>query len=334
MLCLFILQAYANGEENKQPYSQVQAELLAQMRRMRPALSAAPTADGLPWLLERWNSDAVLEKLLRLPMQEGNAAEHFYRLEELYKKEKLPNSLRVASDSQGVKELLLAARFKYCRLVPDYYPEFDRGGVKHPDFTVYRSYHQALLDAAEAFWRQGKNQEAEHYLQSALLCGWQLANDRSSIVVYLSGIILKLRAAQSYAGFLRLQNRGADADLMDNYISDLIELMQLFYWKSNTLLGSFTDFSTLPCVIDIALRDQEECWRKEAIIRLAVYRHGAPEAGNNIIKHDDYWQSHAEEALANIAENDASPSARRLAAWAVANITPENYKDFKHKFSE
>lgn len=306
-----------------------QSEILHSLQTLKPPDLADDQA--IPWMLKHWESTISLADIFN-PTGSGNAADHFAKLDGLYGKERQHPGATVDVNSKGVEELLLAAQMPVCRMTPDAYPPFLEGTVRQPDFLAYRAYQQALLARAESQWLEGNNGEAEKFYQAALICGMHLANDRSTLVVYLTGLIFKLRAAQGYARFLSGCQRFDEARRMELLVEETMQFMRAFYWKSSTALGEFLNFASLPALIEVALRDEDVCWRQEAVIRLGVFRHGAPNWVKNAMDHDRGWEKLSEETLTHVASSDPSPSLRKLTLWTIRTVTPELYKTMEHRF--
>lgn len=327
-LCIFASGAFAAETAVTQPaHSPEQADLLDLLAELRPSWLAAEEI----WMLDEWDTDAGLEKLIIFPTKQGNAAEHFQRLETLYAHEK--DETNIVDDSSGVLELLRAAEVAECRLSPDHYPRYESADSPQPDFTILRSYLQNLLDsAAKQEEEYGNINEADKRYRAALLCGWHLTNDKSTTVVYLTGLLFKLRGAQDYEMFLRRQSRSAEAKLLREYISRIGELIRLFHWKANSALGTIAEFASLPVTVEIALRDKEKCWRADAVVRLAILRHGAPDAGMKEMTRNTGWERVAEKALEQVVSKDPDPSIRKLAAWAIINIKPDYFSTLRQQF--
>lgn len=282
------------------------------------------------WMLEAWDTDAGLERLTRFPARNGNAAAHFKRLEELYPTEK--DTLGIA-ETAGERELLAAAELAQCRLTPTQYPEYDRLDAPQPDFIVIRSYLKALLTTANRLELQdGDIAGAEKRIQAALLCSRHLTRDRSSLIIYMMGILSKSKAAQEYELFLRRRGDADKAELCKAYHDKLNETMRLLLWKSKTALGTLANFASLPVALQVVKNDHEACWRAQAVLQLAIFRHGAPDTENNEILRHPGWEKAAEQALAAIAANDPTPSVRRLAVWSVLNIHPGMFDEMRQQF--
>ncbi len=304
-----------------------QAELYREFLSLQPAGYDGPG----PWMLDEWDTDSGLAELVGLPVGPGNAAAVFLRLEQLYDLEKAELQAGGA-DARGVALLLDAADMAECRLSPEYYPEFDRVASKQPDFVVMRSYLQALLKRGERAQAAGNGSEAERCYRAALLCGRHLTRDRSSALVYMTGVIFKLRGAQALEAHWRLSGRVGQAEAAKRYLNAISDVLRLLYWKANVGLGELDGFASLPCLVRVATGDKEQCWRKEAIARLAVLRHGVPDAEKKHLYRNPRFEQIAEEALSSVAAKDPDPSVRRFAVWAALNVRPEMYDELAHTF--
>lgn len=305
-----------------------QREILHELDIYQP-----PWGGGGGWLLREWDSDSGLDGLVNLPYGGENAAKCFSRLEEYYpdEKESLTDG---GADARGVDELLLAADMGTCRFVPDYYPEFDAMRAKQPDFDALRDYLQGLLRRAERAMQAGRAAEAERCYRAALVCGWHLTNDKTNSLVYVTGLVYKVRGAQGYAGFLLRSGNREKAEAARNYARMVAELMRAFNWKANVALSEFAGFACLPAAIRISTGDSEVFWRKEAIMRLGTLRYGIPDEKAGTVERNPVFELAADEALAAVAREDADVSVRRLAVWLALNVTPRDYAGMEHRFSE
>ena len=318
------------GERSRQELSPTQQMLLGEFHALRPEAESG----GTTWMLEKWDSESGLEKLISFPGKPGNAAAHFKRIDDLYRNNNGKNGkVDPALEEEGVRELLLAAELAECRFSPEYYPEFDRNDALQPDFVALRSSLQALLSSADRLERQLDNPDAANRrYQAALASGRHLIRARPSLVVYMTGVIFQLRAAQAYEVFLRRQGRLDAANDAKTFAERITELLRLFHWKANVALGTYDNFASLPVVLEVAANDSEMSWRAEAVIRLAIFRHGAPNQTLKIINRDPRWEREAERGLVGIAASDPSPAIRRLAAWAAVNIKPDMFSEMQHLF--
>ncbi|MDR0362516.1 MAG: hypothetical protein LBJ46_07540 [Planctomycetota bacterium] len=295
---------------------------LDQKSILRELHQAAPSGyDGpIPWMLERWTLDLAAE-LAPEPTGPGNAAAHFRRLENLYAFEK--DLLARGEEVSGVNELLAAARCRECRLVPDFYPPFDNAGARTPDFVVLRTYLGALLLRAGELEKAGEREAARTAYEAAVTCGVHLARDGSNTVVAMTGIIFQLRAVREYGQFLDRAGMHEAAGRARRIGESLTELLRLFYWKANHALGMLEGFDSLPAAVEIALMDKDPAWRAQAVLRLGVFRHGAPDGAGGIVV-DPEWRRTAEKALEQAAAEDPDQSIRKLATWSVLHVRPES----------
>lgn len=282
-------------------------------------------------MLERWDSDAGLAGLTTLPSGGGNAASRFKALEEWYPAE-AKDLEEDGSESRGVAALLEAADMGGCRFIPEHYPEFDSVDAPQPDFQVLRLYLQGLLRRADKAMARSDAAEAERCYRAALVCGWHLTNDRPSALIYVTGLIFKLRGAQGYANFLVRTGRTAKAEEARRYVELQSALMRAFMWKANVALGEFAGFACLPAAVRIAASDAEAFWRKEAVVRLATLRYGVPDAAGGVVSRNPRYERAADEALEAAAAGDADPTVRRLAVWCALNVTPRDYGGMEHRF--
>lgn len=305
-----------------------QAEILRELAAKAPA---GHNGAG-PWMLSVWDTDAGLERFVDFPAAPGNAAEHFARLETLFPSEREALEADKGADCRGVDELLAAAEKGVCRLVPDFYPEF---GGKQPDFAVIRMYHRALTRRAEQMHSEkGDIPGAERCHKAALVCGRHLTRDKPGYVVFVTGLVIKQRAASDYQMFLRKTGRAESADALKDYAGRLLETLKLCLWKADTALGEIGGFASLPATILIAERDREVFWRKEAVVKLALLRFGSPDVENRILHRNPVYEKAAEDALRKVAAADPDPSVRRLAAWSVRNLRPDDYDSYEQRFDK
>ena len=323
------LSAYSGENKDGEPFTPRQLEILAEMERVSPHSKSGDE----PWMLEVWDSDAGLEGIAPLPDGGGNAAACFKRLETLYPSEK--NELARSgggTETEGVRALLEAAAMADCRLAPDYYPEFVTAESAQPDFLVLREYLGALLRRGEAMEKRGDAAEAERCYRSAIVCGRHLTNDRTSSLVFITGLIFKLRGTQAYTGFLFRNGRHDDARAAAGYIEHVGILMRAVDWKANVALGEFADFACLAATMRIATDDKEAFWRKDAVVRLGALRYGIPESDGRTIRRNTRFEQMADETLMEVAAGDPDPSVRELAIWTAKNLTPGKYRQLEHLF--
>lgn len=313
-----------------QPLSMTERQegILKELQTFRPAWVAG--GDEV-WMLSIWDSDAGLGNIVALPSGGGNAAASFRLLEDYYPAE-ASDLERGGADTRGVDALLEAAEAGECRFIPDYYPEFVSTEVKQPDFQIMRLYLQGLLRRAERSAQKGDNRDAERCYRAALLCGWHLTQDKSSSIIYVTGLIFKVRGSQAYANHLIRIGDSARADAVKRYAEVLAIVMRAFMWKANVALSEFDGFACLPAVIRIAREDAEVFWRKEAVVRLATLRYGVPDEKGVLVKRNPAYELAADEALAEAASSDADGGVRRMAIWAALHINPDNYAGMRHEF--
>ncbi len=326
LMAALLLPARA-GEAGAPALNPAQRELLDKFLAFAPPEGG----NGGVWMLEAWDSDAGLERFVSPATGGGNAASVFVRLEELFPSERKTLEADGAG-TRGVQALLEAAEMRECRLAPDYYPEFDRITARQPDFVVLRTYLKALQDRAARSERAGDLRDAERCHRAAILCGRHLTEDRSSVVIYLTGLIFKLRGAQEYEKFLRRAGRAAEADAARDYILRIGVLMRAFNWKANEALNQMEGFVSLPVAVRVATGDKEPCWRKEALFRLGILRFGVVGKDPPVVRRDMAFEAAAERVLGQAAARDPDPSVRRFAVWVVQNVKPESYAELEHRF--
>lgn len=293
-----------------------------------PALLAVWDSDGDPTLWASWQPAEP---------EEGNAAVHFHRLAALYPEERDPGKrITVPPASQGVQELLAAARKSECRFGPGDYPPPESGDALQPDYVVLLSYARALLRQAGRLADAGRFADAEAAFRAGLLCGRHLTNAADTLLVYMAGLSIKRRSALAYAGFLRERMRVEEALRLEELARFFQIINKRVEYKSQTILGDMPKFNCLPAMVKIAREDRRGCWRREAVMRLGVFRWGAPagqvdEEGKQVMDHDAGWQRLAASTLAWVENNDPEPSIRQLAVWSVQQLTPEKFVDMRHR---
>lgn len=305
-----------------------QREIVKELSTFRPQWA---DAGGGAWMLSRWDTDAGLARIVALPSGAGNAAAYFRLLEEYYPAEPVTMD-EGGEDSRGVEALLGAAEVRECRFSPEYYPEVTGADVKQPDFQVMRVYLQALLRRGERAASRGDGREAERCFRAALVCGMHLTTDKSSSVVFVTGLIFKVRGAQAFANYLVRAGDGARVALVKEYSETLAMLMRAFIWKANVALSEFAEFACLPASVMVAKEDGEAFWRKEAVIRLATLRYGIPDEKGELVRRNPEFERIADDALSWVAANDPDPTVRRMAIWGALNVTPQNYAAMHHEF--
>lgn len=323
-LCLMLPLSVLAG--HSEAYTARQLEILQGLRSIRPQ---GREGTGV-WMLSAWDTDSGLGGVFAFPENFDNAASRFRMLEDLYPSEK-DELERDGVETKGVSALLEAAEMGVCRLSPDYYPEFDSMTAKQPDFMVMRLYLAALLRRGGKAEQLGRRDEAERCFRAAIMCGRHLTRDKSSAMVFITGLIFKLRGSQGYAAYLHRVGRNGEAAAMDSYIASLTEVLRLCDWKNTVALGELKDFACLPSVMEVAVRDSEAFWRKEAVARLAILRHGVPESDMESIVRNNAFERLAQGAL-EAASRDSDPTVRRMAVWAALNVRPGNYEAMRHLF--
>lgn len=304
-----------------------QAEIIEDLETYKPEWDENPGV----WMLGRWDSDSGFEQLVSLPAAPGNAAERFRLLEDLFPSEK---ELLEAGGEQtrGVDALIEAAGMAECRFIPDYYPPYESTEARQPEFVVIRMYFQALLQRADAAARAGNTEEADRCYQAALACGRHLTNDKSSSLIYVTGLIFKQQAAQAYVRYLQNVGNPAKSALASTYLRRIVEVMRAWTWKMNTALGEMDGFACLPAVLLVATEDQEVFWRKAAVEKLGMLRYGIPDFATNSVKRDPYYEAMADNALRDVARNDPDASVRKLAIWVAMNLNLSGYKEMRQIF--
>ena len=304
-----------------------QREIVNELSTFRP-----PWVEGEgTWMLSEWNTDAGLAGIVALPRAKGNAATYFRMLEEYYPSEKATLD-EGGESSRGVEALLNAAEIAECAFSPEYYPEVTGADVRQPDFQVMRVYLQALLRRGEKSAARGDGRDAEKCFRAALVCGMHLTTDKPSSVVFVTGLIFKVRGAQAFANYLVRAGDAARAALVKDYSEVLAVMMRAFIWKANTALSELGEFACLPAVTMVAKGDKEAFWRKEAVIRLATLRYGIPDEKGTLVRRNPAFETFADETLAWVAANDPDWTVRKMAIWAALNVTPQNYATMRHEF--
>lgn len=263
----------------------------------------------------------------------GNAAENFHRLADLYPLEKEEGKATVPSSAKGVQELIQAARRTRCQMHPDFYPAPVSGDSPQPDYVVLVAYGIALLNHAAE--RAGTDtQAADEAYRAGLLCGRHLMHDASSLLVYMAGLSIQRRSAMAYQKFLRERLRTEDVIRINEHLRRLEMLHRRVRYKSTVVLGDMMRFNSLPAMMKIARRDQQRLWRQEAVIRLGVFRWGAPKGemddqDRQVMEHDADWQSTASATLQWVERHDPDPSMRALAVWAFQQLTPDRFAEMR-----
>lgn len=329
----FFLHCVAGAADAALKPTPRQLEIVKVLETTRPAWASG---DGV-WMLGEWDTDVGLDRIVDLPAGRGNAAEKFRLIEDLYLEEK-DALAEGGEDTRGVAALLEAADMAECRLIPDFYPEYDNIEAKQPDFMVLRLYLDALLRRAERALRNGNAVEAERCYRAGLVCGMHLTGDKSSSVVFATGLFFKLNAASAYHGYLARRGDSARAEALKGFIEVIRTILRAYSWKSTVALGEMDHFACLPAVIRIAREDREVFWRKEAVLRLSRLRYGVPlyvenRADGIVLRNPDYEQV-ADSVLSAVAAQDPEPSVRRLAVWAAGNLGLGEYDKKEHRYFE
>ncbi|MCC8167423.1 MAG: hypothetical protein LIQ31_15110 [Planctomycetes bacterium] len=328
VLLLFPLAAALAGQAPVLAMTSRQQDILRELEAFRPTGAAG----GGTWMLSRWDTDSGLADLVPLPTGAGNAAARFQLLEDVYREEQ--GILETGGEqSRGVQLLLEAADIARCELTPEYYPEFTSVNARQPDFSVFRQYLQALLRRAETASTGGDSAEAERCYRAALICGWHLTTDRSSSIVFVTGLIFKMRAAQGMTSLFLRTGDSRRLGIARAYSDSLSGIMRAFVWKANIALGEMDGFACLPAVCLVAVEDAEPFWRKEAVVRLATLRYGLPDTAGATVKRHPGWEYVADEVLSRVFNNDPDATVRQFALWAAQNVRPDNYAAMRHDFS-
>ncbi len=282
-------------------------------------------------MLSSWDTDKGLEALVSFPTGEGNAAKHYARLEALYPEEKEEHRVTVPPDSRGVQEILAGAQIKNCSLTPTFYPHMETGTSNQPDILVYQAYLRALLAHAADLEKANKPREAAQMLQSGLIWGWHLTADRPNLVTLILGLGIKLKCARAYSRLLQrllYMDRSRAAREYAEYVGNMMRRVSA---KARIYLGDFENFNCLYSTIKVAKQDQEPLWRQEAVLRLGVLRHGAPDRDLKTIVKNEELQRLATQTLVHLAEHDPVPWIQKLAHWSVRNVTPERFQEMRRK---
>lgn len=280
-------------------------------------------------LLKPYVIENGIKTMTPLPTGEGNAAEHYAKLEVLYTKEKEEDSIAVKPDSRGVQAILAGAQIRKCSLTPNFYPHMETGTSKQPDMVVFQAYRHALMEYAKAVAATGKNQQAEQIYQAGLIWGWHLTQDRPNLVTLSLGYSIQMKCAEEYEHFLRKNLWTEKANRAEDFIEKCRQMRRAIWAKARVYLGDFRNFACLYSAAQIALNDKDALWRQEAVLRLGVLRHGAPDPRQGVIFKSEALQGYAEKTLMEVAAKDPAPWVRKLAIWTVEHITPERFDELK-----
>lgn len=270
-----------------------------------------------------------LEKLTGFPTGEGNAASHYAKLEALYLEDRLPDSPEVQPYGKGVREIIAAVRIRDCRLTPDYYPHFSKGTNKQPDIIVFTAYTRGLINLARQLEERGDTKGADAVYRTGLIFGWHLTQDPQNLVTLMIGVQTKMSVTHEYASFLQ-RNLDMERSIAANdYLAYLVRVRTAITRKVQLFLNETLQFSSLYSTIRMALEDEQTLWRQEAVLRLGVYRHGAPSLDQTKFETDEAHQRLAQDMLIYLAEHDPKPWIRSLARWSLDEITPENFRTMR-----
>ncbi len=281
------------------------------------------------------DTDAGLEQLTSFPEKAGNAADNYARLEMLFNEDReTPESFKVKKRSKGLNEILRAVSIKDCRLTPDYYPPMTDASVRQPDIIVFIAYAQAIFELAKELEEKGDFKGAGAVYRSALIFGWHLTKNAPSMLVQMLGIRIKFAAAKEYSQFLQRNLDMKRHELAEQYIDKLEKAQELYSRKLNIFLGTMYGFNSLFCCIRVATEDADPVWRQEAVLRLAVFRHGVPGSEGQILVTNDEAQGYADRALIYVTENGQPESIRKLAAWSIKQLTPESFIKLRENISK
>lgn len=270
-----------------------------------------------------------LEKLTGFPTGEGNAAEHYAKLEALYLEDRLPDSTEVQPYGKGVREIIAAVGKRHCRLTPDYYPHFSKGTNKQPDIIVFTAYAKALVNLARQLEERGDTKGADAVYRTGLIFGWHLTQDPQNLVTLMIGVQTKMTITHEYASFLQRNLEMERSIAANDYLAYLVRVRTAITRKVQLFLNETLQFSSLYSTIRMALEDEQTLWRQEAILRLGVYRHGAPSLDQTKLDLNEDKQRLAKEMLIYLAEHDPKPWIRSLARWSLDEVTPENFRTMR-----
>lgn len=281
------------------------------------------------------DTDAGLETLTSFPEKAGNAADHYARLEMLFNEDReTPESFKIKKRSKGLNEILRAVSIKDCRLSPDYYPAMTDASVRQPDIIVFISYAQAIFELAKELEEKGDFKGAGAVYRSALIFGWHLTKNPPSMLVQMLGIRIKFAAAKEYSQFLQRNLDMKRHQAAEQYVERLEKAQELYSRKLNIFIGSVYGFNSLFCCIRVATEDADPVWRQEAVLRLAVFRHGVPGSEGQIITKNEAAQGYADRALVYVTENGQPETLRKLAAWSIRQLTPESFIKLREHVSK
>ena len=321
-LIFFLSVGNAGEESNTAP-----VEMTARQRELLDMLT--------PDMLEKWDTDDGLERIVRKPTADQNAAEYFKKLCDLYPQEKHPHTILVPIDAKGIDELYHAGVSGRCDWT-DFYPPLTSGDTPQPEYIALSAYARAALEKAERYTRDGRVRDSEILYHAILNAGRHLTTDSPSFIVYMAGLAIKLRAANHYIRFLETCQRMDDAGRMKEYAAFLDKRQRELAVKAQVCLGEFENFNSLYATIKIAEEDGSLFWRKEALIRLGILRWGAPSGeltpeGKLVMAHDKAMEELAGKTLEKIQQEATEPSLKAFALWAFQTLTPERFIDMRRE---
>jgi len=210
----------------------------------------------------------------------------------------------------------------------------ETGTKKQPDLLIFQAYNKALLAYAKRLDSEEKPLEASKAYKSSLIFGWHLTEERPSLITFMLGVSIELQAAKAYSRFLIRRGALEKSQKADTFAEYLIELRKLTGAKAQVYLGEFDNFNCLYATVKIAKEDKDYFWRQEAVLRLGVLRHGAPDrALKNHVK-DPVSQKLAKDTLVLLAKSDPQPWVRQLALWSIQNVTPERFDEMRQTLLE
>ena len=296
-----------------------------------------PTAEQTRLLNEtsliRFPVENEIAKVIPIPKKEGNAAEYYKMLEVLYK-EDIANlaSGAVKPDAKGIDVIFKASQYVSCQLVPTAYPSLEYLPINMPNITIHFAYLQAMLDRAEAYRKNNQHDFAVRTYQAILTWGLHYINDRSTVLIYLFGLLTLEKGLAAYYDYnfklAKLDASNLINQVRENTVQSSIRFLSM---KIGHYLGKLTNYDSIYALQKVALEDPEPMWRKEAAVRLGLLRHGAPIRDTRIVENleaNAQLQLIAHNTLLKMAETDADPSIRMLAQWCITSLTPAIYVEF------
>lgn len=274
--------------------------------------------------LKSIDTNKGLSKITGFPRGSGNAAENYAKLMTLFKTDKKSGDyIELKRNAQGLKEIFKATSKKECKLAPKFFPYMNKGTVKQPDIVIFLTYLNSMLDLAEELEGKGDIKGAEAIHQRALIYGWHLTQEPTTIVSLLLGVAIKREAADKYSQFLFRKMDMKGSDQVREYKEYLEEVGFRYNRIRNYFLGSVTNFNSIFSTIKIATESEDRVWRQQAILILGLYRHGIVNRDGVILARDPKMQKYAENALTYIIENGKTQGEKELAAWVIKKLTPK-----------